>query len=219
MAARRAASRCWSPEKSGPQVLSVSRTTRGAQVVTSAPLGRERLRVVAGRQVSRVPHARCRRRRAADCQQGRRQSAGDAASGCSRSIPPARRARSRRRSIRRQLLVVARQQGDRVRVGAGRRIPRAVLRRRSSPWRSTAARRGRSSIAPGMNVSPQFSPDGTADLLHHDQRAHRHHRAARPGGRRRVGRRTRNVRSYPMNGAWIAEILWAPDSQSLSTSR
>ena len=49
--------------------------------------------------------------------------------------------------------------------GSWRRTPRG-----SSRCRRPAARRGRSSIARGMNVSPQFSPDGRQLVVRHDQR-------------------------------------------------
>jgi dipeptidyl aminopeptidase/acylaminoacyl peptidase len=68
---------------------------------------------------------------------------------------------------------------------------------------------------PGMNVTPQFSPDGrqisfvttngSTGII-----APRGLAIAPAGG----GDGSR-IRSYPMNGAWMSEILWAPDSQSL----
>jgi dipeptidyl aminopeptidase/acylaminoacyl peptidase len=67
---------------------------------------------------------------------------------------------------------------------------------------------------PGMNVSPQFSPDGTRlSFITTSERTG----IIAPRGLAvaDAGARNSNVRSYPMNGAWIAEILWAPDGQSL----
>jgi dipeptidyl aminopeptidase/acylaminoacyl peptidase len=67
---------------------------------------------------------------------------------------------------------------------------------------------------PGMNVSPQFSPDGTriAFITTNERTG-----IIAPRGLAVADARVRNanVRSYPMNGAWIAEMQWAPDSQSL----
>ena len=67
--------------KTGPQVLSIKPDNTGAQIVTVGAARRQRLRVVAGRQVRRLPLARCRPAAAADCEQGRRQSTGDALVG------------------------------------------------------------------------------------------------------------------------------------------
>jgi dipeptidyl aminopeptidase/acylaminoacyl peptidase len=64
----------------------------------------------------------------------------------------------------------------------------------------------------GMNTMPQFSPDGT--------------RLAFVTTNERVGLiapralavltlATNAIRPYPMNGAWIGEMVWAPDSTSL----
>ena len=67
---------------------------------------------------------------------------------------------------------------------------------------------------PGMNVSPQFSPDGTRlSFITTSERTG----IIAPRGLAvaDAGARNSNIRSYPMNGAWIAEILWAPDGQSL----
>jgi dipeptidyl aminopeptidase/acylaminoacyl peptidase len=67
---------------------------------------------------------------------------------------------------------------------------------------------------PGMNASPQFSPDGTRlSFITTSERtgiiAPRGLAVADASGV------NSHVRSYPMNGAWIAEIVWTPDSQSL----
>jgi len=66
----------------------------------------------------------------------------------------------------------------------------------------------------GMNVSPQFSPDGTKiAFISTNERtgiiAPRGLSIADAAGK------NANVRAYPMNGAWIAEILWAPDTQAV----
>jgi dipeptidyl aminopeptidase/acylaminoacyl peptidase len=66
----------------------------------------------------------------------------------------------------------------------------------------------------GMNVSPQFSPDGRKiSFISTSERtgiiAPRGLAIADASGR------NSNLRPYPMNGAWIAEIQWAPDSQSV----
>jgi dipeptidyl aminopeptidase/acylaminoacyl peptidase len=67
---------------------------------------------------------------------------------------------------------------------------------------------------PGMNVSPQFSPDGRKiSFISTNERtgiiAPRGLAVADASGT------NANVRAYPMNGAWIAEILWAPDNQAV----
>jgi len=66
----------------------------------------------------------------------------------------------------------------------------------------------------GMNVSPQFSPDGRSiAFISTNERtgimAPRGLAVADASGR------NANVRSFPMNGAWIAELLWTPDSRHL----
>ena len=67
---------------------------------------------------------------------------------------------------------------------------------------------------PGMNVSPQYSPDGKQiSFISTSERtgiiAPRGLAVADASGR------NANVRAFPMNGAWIAETLWAPDSQAI----
>ncbi len=67
----------------------------------------------------------------------------------------------------------------------------------------------------GMNVSPQFSPDGRqlAFVTTNGQTG-----IIAPRGLAVVpaaGGAPGTIRAYPMNGAWIAETLWARDSQSL----
>ncbi len=66
----------------------------------------------------------------------------------------------------------------------------------------------------GMNVSPQFSPDGKRiSFISTSERtgiiAPRGLAVADASGRNTA------VRAFPMNGAWIAEVLWTPDSQAL----
>ena len=66
----------------------------------------------------------------------------------------------------------------------------------------------------GMNVSPQFSPDGTRiSFISTNERTG----IIAPRGLAvaSVSGRNAGVRSYPMNSAWIAEVLWAPDSQAV----
>jgi dipeptidyl aminopeptidase/acylaminoacyl peptidase len=67
---------------------------------------------------------------------------------------------------------------------------------------------------PGMNVSPQFSPDGKRlSFITTSERTGLI--APRGLAVADAGARNSQIRSYPMNGAWIAEVLWAPDGQSL----
>lgn len=66
----------------------------------------------------------------------------------------------------------------------------------------------------GMNVSPQFSPDGKQiAFISTSERtgiiAPRGLAVADASGR------NVNVRSFPMNSAWIAELLWTPDSRAV----
>ena len=67
---------------------------------------------------------------------------------------------------------------------------------------------------PGMNVSPQFSPDGKRlSFITTSERTG----LIAPRGLAVAEASAANsqIRSYPMNGAWIAEIVWTPDNQSL----
>jgi dipeptidyl aminopeptidase/acylaminoacyl peptidase len=67
---------------------------------------------------------------------------------------------------------------------------------------------------PGMNVSPQFSPDGKKlSFISTSERTG----IIAPRGLAvaDAAARNSNIRSYPMNGAWIAEIAWLPDSQAV----
>jgi dipeptidyl aminopeptidase/acylaminoacyl peptidase len=67
---------------------------------------------------------------------------------------------------------------------------------------------------PGMNVSPQFSPDGRKiSFISTGERTG----IIAPRGLAVADASGTNlgVRAYPMNGAWIAEVLWAPDSQAV----
>ena len=66
----------------------------------------------------------------------------------------------------------------------------------------------------GMNTSPQFSPDGKRiAFISTSERtgiiAPRGLAVADASGR------NANIRAFPMNGAWIAEILWAPASDAV----
>jgi dipeptidyl aminopeptidase/acylaminoacyl peptidase len=67
---------------------------------------------------------------------------------------------------------------------------------------------------PGMNVSPQFSPDGRKiSFISTNERTG----IIAPRGLAiaDASATNSNIRSYPMNGAWMAEILWAPDSRAV----
>ena len=67
---------------------------------------------------------------------------------------------------------------------------------------------------PGMNVSPQYSPDGKRlSFITTSERTGLI--APRGLAVADAGATNANIRAYPMNGAWIAEILWTPDSQSV----
>ena len=107
-------------------------------------VGSDRVRVVAGRKVRRLSLARCGERSAADCEQGRRQSTGHAAVGAAIALRHAARPHAAG-SIRRQLLLVAGREGDRLLVRAVRRIPGALLgedfRRRDRRWRDASDHR------------------------------------------------------------------------------
>ena len=66
----------------------------------------------------------------------------------------------------------------------------------------------------GMNVSPQYSPDGRRlSFITTNERTGLI--APRGLAVADAGASNANIRAYPMNGAWIAETLWSPDSQSL----
>jgi dipeptidyl aminopeptidase/acylaminoacyl peptidase len=66
----------------------------------------------------------------------------------------------------------------------------------------------------GMNMSPQYSPDGKrVSFITTSGRTG----LIAPRGLAVADATATNsqVRSYPMNGAWIAEVVWPPDGQSL----
>jgi dipeptidyl aminopeptidase/acylaminoacyl peptidase len=67
---------------------------------------------------------------------------------------------------------------------------------------------------PGMNVSPQFSPNGTqvSFVTTNQQTGIIAPRGLAVATANRSGW---DIRSYPMNGAWIAETVWGPNSQVL----
>jgi dipeptidyl aminopeptidase/acylaminoacyl peptidase len=65
-----------------------------------------------------------------------------------------------------------------------------------------------------MNVAPQYSPDGTRlSFITTSERTGLI--APRGLAVADAGATNANIRAYPMNGAWIAEILWSPDGRSL----
>ena len=67
---------------------------------------------------------------------------------------------------------------------------------------------------PGMNVSPQYAPDGKRlSFITTSERTGLI--APRGLAVADAGARNSNIRAYPMNGAWISELVWTPDSQSL----
>lgn len=67
---------------------------------------------------------------------------------------------------------------------------------------------------PGMNVSPQYSPDGKRlSFITTSERTGLI--APRGLAVADAAAPNANIRAYPMNGAWIAEILWTPDSESV----
>ena len=66
----------------------------------------------------------------------------------------------------------------------------------------------------GMNVSPQFSPDGKRiSFITTNGRTG----IIAPRGLAVADATAQNlqVRTYPMNGAWIAEVVWTPNGESL----
>jgi dipeptidyl aminopeptidase/acylaminoacyl peptidase len=64
----------------------------------------------------------------------------------------------------------------------------------------------------GMNTMPQFSPDGTrVAFVTTNERVG----LIAPRGLAVVTLASGSVRSYPMNGAWIGEMVWTADSRSL----
>jgi dipeptidyl aminopeptidase/acylaminoacyl peptidase len=80
------------------------------------------------------------------------------------------------------------------RIDAGGGTPRAIVGR------------------PGMNTSPQFSPDGTriAFVTTNERTG-----LMAPRGLAVLTLGASTIRSYPMNGAWIGEMLWSPDSTAI----
>lgn len=64
----------------------------------------------------------------------------------------------------------------------------------------------------GMNTTPQFSPDGTRiAFVTTNERIG----LIAPRGLAVLSVGAGTIRSYPMNGAWIGEMVWAADSKSL----
>jgi len=64
----------------------------------------------------------------------------------------------------------------------------------------------------GMNTMPQYSPDGARiAFVTTNERVG----LIQPRGLAVLTVSDGSIRSYPMNGAWVGEMAWAPDSQSL----
>ena len=64
----------------------------------------------------------------------------------------------------------------------------------------------------GMNTSPQFSPDGARiAFVTTSERVG----LIAPRGLAVLTLANSSIRSYPMNGAWIGEMVWAPDAQAI----
>ena len=173
--------------------------------------------MVAGRKVPRLPHARCRAAGAADRQQGRRAIRRPRACGCSRSNPagPARAI-----TAADQYVDSFSWSPDSKEIAYSWAPVVGFLAPYQTKIFAVAVDGGavRPIVdRPGMNVSPQFSPDGTKiSFISTNERTG----IIAPRGLAVAGAagRNANVRAYPMNSAWIAEVLWAPDSQA-STSR
>ena len=213
MVARRADVSVLVAVKSGPQVLTVNPDNERGHRGDVGAVGRERLRMVAGRKVCRVSLARRGERSAADREQGRRESTGHAARGCSR-CPPARRARLTPPD---QYVDSFSWSPDSKEIAYSFAPVVGFLAPYSTKIFAVAVDGGATRPIidrPGMNVSPQFSPDGKRlSFITTNERTG----IIAPRGLAVADAAAKNsqIRSYPMNGAWIAEILWAPDSQSL----
>lgn len=67
---------------------------------------------------------------------------------------------------------------------------------------------------PGMNVSPQFSPDGRR-ISFISTSGRTGLIAPRGLAVADASARNSNIRAFPMNGAWIAEVAWVPDSTAV----
>jgi dipeptidyl aminopeptidase/acylaminoacyl peptidase len=67
---------------------------------------------------------------------------------------------------------------------------------------------------PGMNTAPQFSPDGKK-IAFVSTNERTGIIAPRGLAVADATARNANIRSYPMNGAWIAEVLWMPNSDAV----